>query len=223
LGQAQSNAAPRGPGQSSGPCRLQLGRNTTRCRAAAYHVRSPTVIHIEPPGSGVGTSEAHPQNLRPFDGLAHGPRRHGVRLACVVLLWTLRPPGGVSHSSCQLDRDGCRTNERGEEVGIELYGQIAAGISLQLPSARGWAAQDRAIQAGTPSDGRSCRPVVCARQSNVRDQVGIGGDPRGDHGATCKIAGIGFPSTFPPADAPLTLPALHALRGQTLLRSPRPA
>jgi hypothetical protein len=58
---------------------------------------------------------------------------------------------------------------------MELSGQIAAGISLQLPSARRWAAQDGAIQAGTPSDGRSCRPVVCARQSNVRDQVGIEG------------------------------------------------
>jgi hypothetical protein len=40
---------------------------------------------------------------------------------------------------------------------MELSGQIAAGISLQLLSARRWAAQDGAIQAGTPSDGRSCR------------------------------------------------------------------
>jgi hypothetical protein len=80
---------------------------------------------------------------------------------------------------------------------MELSGQIAAGISLQLPSARRWAAQDGAIQAGTPSAGRSCRPVVCAHQSNVRDQVGIGGDPRGDHGATCKIAGIAYTGSNP--------------------------
>ena len=32
-----------------------------------------------------------------------------------------------------------------------------------LPSARRPAARDRAEQAGTPSDGGSCRPAVCAR------------------------------------------------------------
>jgi putative transposase len=35
--------------------------------------------------------------------------------------------------------------------------------SLLLPSARRWAARDGAEQAGTPSDGRSCRQAVCAR------------------------------------------------------------
>jgi hypothetical protein len=95
---------------------------------------------------------------------------------------------------------------------MELSGQIAAGISLQLPSARRWAAQDGAIQAGTPSDGRSCRPVVCARQSNVRDQVGIGGDPRGDHGATCKIAGIAYTGSNP-VPATMTLSCENVAAG----------
>jgi hypothetical protein len=51
-------------------------------------LRSLTVIHIQPPGSGVATSEAHPSwGLRPFDGLARGPGA----MACS---W---------HVSCSLD------------------------------------------------------------------------------------------------------------------------
>jgi hypothetical protein len=60
-------------------------------------LRSLTVIHIQPPGSGVGTSEAHLLRTSARSMVwPHEPRRHGVRLACVVLLWTLRRPGGVS-------------------------------------------------------------------------------------------------------------------------------
>jgi hypothetical protein len=61
---------------------------------------------------------------------------------------------------------------------MELSGQIAAGISLQLLSARRWAAQDGAIQAGTPSDGRSCRRSFV----HVRAMFGTRWDRRGPAG-----------------------------------------
>ena len=92
-GQAQSNAAPRGPGQSSGPCRLQAGtKHNTTAGPAAYHI---TEFDGYPPSAAgvLASARARPILLGasgPFDGLAHEPRRHGVRLACVVFPWTLR-------------------------------------------------------------------------------------------------------------------------------------
>src|SRR5215218_3715976 len=71
------------------------------------------------------------------------------------------------------------------------------GISLRLPSARRWAARDRAERAGTPGDGRSCRQVFMHVTAVVRDQAGMAGDSRGDAAATCKIAGIAYTGSNP--------------------------
>ena len=46
---------------------------------------------------------------------------------------------------------------------VRNSGQASEGISLHFPSARRSAARDGPEGAGTPSDGRSCRPAVCAR------------------------------------------------------------
>jgi Integrase core domain len=56
-----------------------------------------------------------------------------------------------------------QANEGGKEVGVELSAQLAAGISLRLPSAGRWAARVAAIQAGTPSYSGRCGQAVCAR------------------------------------------------------------
>jgi hypothetical protein len=47
-----------------------------------------------------------------FDGLAHEPRRHGVRLACVVFPGRSGGPGPLIEPFRQLDRDDCWANER---------------------------------------------------------------------------------------------------------------
>ncbi|MDF2748755.1 MAG: hypothetical protein K0S98_3042 [Propionibacteriaceae bacterium] len=43
-----------------------------------------------------------------------------------------------------------------------------------------------------------------------RDQVGMGRDPRGDGGATCKIAGIAYTGSNP-------VPATHLTCGNTVV------
>jgi hypothetical protein len=73
----------------------------------------------------------------------------------------------------------------------------AQGISLRLPSARRWAARDRAERAGTPGDGRSCRQLFMQVTAVVRDQAGMAGDLRGAGAATCKIAGIAYTGSNP--------------------------
>jgi hypothetical protein len=73
----------------------------------------------------------------------------------------------------------------------------AQGISLRLPSARRWAARDRAERAGTPGDDRSCRQLFMHVMAVVRDQAGMAGDSRGAGAATCKIAGIAYTGSNP--------------------------
>jgi hypothetical protein len=83
--------------------------------------------------------------------------------------------------------DGCEANERGEEVGVDS-GQMAAGISLRLPSARRWAARDGTVRYGQGhrlTAEAVGRPFVHATTDD-RGQVGMGRDPRGAGGATCK-------------------------------------
>jgi hypothetical protein len=73
-------------------------------------------------------------------------------------------------------------------------GQLAAGISLRLPSARRWAARNgQGHRVTAEAVGRPFLQVT----GDDRDQVGMGRDPRGDGGATCKIAGIAYTGSNP--------------------------
>src|SRR5918994_4085573 len=103
---------------------------------------------------------------------------------------------------CACDHKG-RRRAAGRDVTREAYRRRdgsgagpamarAQGISLRLPSARRWAARDRAERAGTPRDGRSCRQLFMHVTAVVRDQAGMAGDSRGAAAATCKIAGIAY-------------------------------
>ena len=75
--------------------------------------------------------------------------------------------------------------------------------SLRLPSARRWAARDRAIRAGTGGTAVAVdRPFVHVTAGN-QGQVGMRRDQWGDGGATCKIAGIAYTGSNP---VPATLP-----------------
>ena len=48
------------PGKARGHVVYSQDETQHHCRPAATTLRSLTVIHIQPPGSGVATSEAHP-------------------------------------------------------------------------------------------------------------------------------------------------------------------
>jgi hypothetical protein len=68
------------------------------------------------------------------------------------------------------------------------------------PSNAGWSA----APAGYGPTGPAARPFAHVTR-NDRDQVGMERDPRGDGGATCKIAGIAYTGSNPvPATSPLT-------------------
>jgi hypothetical protein len=80
---------------------------------------------------------------------------------------------------------------------VELSGQIEPGFPSNFPppDARprgsGRYRQGRLVTA--EAVGRSFVHVT----SGDRDQVGMGRDPRGDGGATCKIAGIAYTGSNP--------------------------
>jgi hypothetical protein len=99
--------------------------------------------------------------------------------------------------------------------------QMAAGTSLRLPSTRRQAARDRAERAGTPSDGRSCRPVVCARHERCSGTGRDEGDPRVTGAATCKIAGIAYTGSNPVPATP-TLTCENAVAGRLISPSSTP-
>jgi hypothetical protein len=80
---------------------------------------------------------------------------------------------------------------------VRNSGQMAAGISLLLPSARRQAVRDGPEQVGTPSAGRCCRPAVCARHGRLPGLMVMERNPWGDGGATCKIAGIAYTGSNP--------------------------
>jgi hypothetical protein len=82
-------------------------------------------------------------------------------------------------------------------IGAELWSD-GGRISLHLRSARRQAGRDRAERAGRAGDRGSCRHAVCARHGDNRGHAGMGGDPRGDGAATCKIAGIVCAGHRPP-------------------------
>ena len=109
------------PGKARGHVVYSQDETQHHCRPAAYHVTESDGY----PHSAAGVWRRHERGASfltsgPRDGLAHEPRRHGLRLACVAPR-TLRRPGGVIHSSCQLDRDGCRPNERRAMTTVRLY------------------------------------------------------------------------------------------------------
>jgi hypothetical protein len=89
-------------------------------------------------------------------------------------------------------------------IGAEL-GSDGGRVSLHLPSARHSAARDVAKRVGHRGTAEAAASLFVRVTSDNRDQVGTGGDPRGDGGATCKIAGIAYTDSNPvPATAALT-------------------
>jgi hypothetical protein len=91
-----------------------------------------------------------------------------------------------------------------DDVGTELRPPVGRD-SLRFPSARRAAARDGTEPAGTPGDGGSCRPVVCARARSVATTVQACGCRRVYH------RGGPRPAHAPPA--PERYAARHRLTG----------
>jgi hypothetical protein len=68
----------------------------------------------------------------------------------------------------------------------------ATVTSLHLPSARRQAARDRATRVGGRGTAEPIQRPFVHVMSDDREQVGMGRYPRGDSGATCKVAGIAY-------------------------------
>jgi len=92
------------------------------------------------PGLGVGKRESHPASSLggPFDGLTHEPRRHGVRLVCVVFPGHSGGRRGVLNRFRRFNRDDCRANER--RPNSSLYSirpsRVDAAAAQQLSSTK---------------------------------------------------------------------------------------
>ena len=74
------------PGKARGHVVYSQDETQHHCRPAAYHVTESDGY----PHSAAGVWRRHERGASfltsgPRDGLAHEPRRHGLRLACVVL------------------------------------------------------------------------------------------------------------------------------------------
>ena len=93
-------------------------------------------------------------------------------------------------------------------------GQMAAGPSLRLPSARRWTRGTGRNRRGRRETAEVLGRSFVQVTTNGGDQVGMGRDPRGDGGATCKIAGIAYTGSNPvPATLPLTCENAALSRG----------
>jgi hypothetical protein len=102
----------------------------------------------------------------------------------------LGPPNQTPEASGSLDG-------RGRLFSPSLQGDGPYQLSLLLPSTRRQAARDGAERTGRPGTAQAIdRPFVHVTGDD-RGQAGMGGDPRGAGGATCKIAGIAYTGSNP--------------------------
>ena len=107
-------------------------------------------------------------------------------------------------------RTNGRANEGRKEVGVDLWSDGSRDFPpldarLRETGRNGWGRRVTAEAVG--------RPFAHVTSDN-RDQMGIGRDPRGEGGATCKIAGIAYTGSNPvPATTALASDNVISLAG----------